>query len=59
LSQKRAVSPAVSSREVTLGQMRKIGIHFKQRWDRIRQPVSREISDLRNFWLDIMYACTK
>jgi len=28
LSQKRAVFPAFSSREVTLGQMRKIGIHF-------------------------------
>jgi len=28
LSQKRAVFPAVSSREVTLGQMRKISIHF-------------------------------
>jgi len=28
LSQKRAVFPAFSSREVTLGQMCKIGIHF-------------------------------
>jgi len=28
LTQKRAVFPALSSREVTLGQMRKIGIHF-------------------------------
>jgi len=28
LTQKRAVFPAFSSREVTLGQMRKIGIHF-------------------------------
>jgi len=28
LTQKRAVFPAFSSREVTIGQMRKIGIHF-------------------------------
>jgi len=28
LTQKRAVFPAFSSREVTLDQMRKIGIHF-------------------------------
>jgi len=28
LSQKRAVFPEFSSREVTLGQMRKINIHF-------------------------------
>ena len=28
LTQKRAVFPAFSSREVTLGQMRKTGIHF-------------------------------
>jgi len=28
LSQKRAVFPAFSSREITLGQMRKIGIDF-------------------------------
>jgi len=28
LTQKRAVFPVFSSREVTLGQMRKIGIHF-------------------------------
>jgi len=28
LTQKRAVFTAFSSREVTLGQMRKIGIHF-------------------------------
>jgi len=28
LTQKRAVFPAFSSRVVTLGQMRKIGIHF-------------------------------
>ena len=28
LSQKRAVFPAFSSRKVTSGQMRKIGIHF-------------------------------
>jgi len=28
LTQKRAVFPVFSSRDVTLGQMRKIGIHF-------------------------------
>jgi len=28
LTQKQAVFPAFSSREVTIGQMRKIGIHF-------------------------------
>jgi len=45
LTQKRAVFPAYSSREVTSGKMRKIGIHFIIYHNAFRKP------DLRTFRL--------